>query len=211
MARKSPIPACGKTPPPNVFESRRLIPVADWAYDCCFIGVRETLIQQLLVQGKCWGETAAAAAPAASAASASASQQQAPAAAPAASAVINPFAARDEEFLLRVGAGPKSWDVHWPCNVHFRLRPGPETRASGLRRRSAAKIAKRNQDKVVRYGEHAFGRGRGGSSADAAGRGRSTSKGSGSSSSKGRGRSSGWNDAQWGGWYDAQGKGGTWW
>ena len=39
----------------NTLESRRLVPVADWSGDCCFIGLRETLVQQLHVTGNCWG------------------------------------------------------------------------------------------------------------------------------------------------------------
>ena len=40
----------------NALETRRLIPVADWSGDCCFIGLRETLVQQLHAKGSCWGE-----------------------------------------------------------------------------------------------------------------------------------------------------------
>ena len=154
----------------SVFESRRLIPVADWSGDCCFIGVRETLVQQLLVQGKSWGESTAAA-PAASASE--------PAAAPAASASERGFA-RSAAFLERVGAQSTSKDVHWPYTIHLRLRPGPETRASGLRRRSAAAAAKRNTRKEQRYGENAFGQ---------------SSHGRLSGSARGW-----WDDAQWQGW-----------
>ena len=89
----------------NALESRRLIPVADWSGDCCFIGLRETLVQQLHITGNCWG------------------QKQSTTAAPAAG-TDSPVNTWDcPEFLERVGAGPGSHEVHWPYELHLRIRP----------------------------------------------------------------------------------------
>ena len=40
----------------DVLELRSIIPVYDWQGECCFVGVRETWIQQLLVKGSKWGQ-----------------------------------------------------------------------------------------------------------------------------------------------------------
>ena len=40
----------------DVLELRGIIPVSDWQGECCFAGVRETWVQQLLVNGSSWGQ-----------------------------------------------------------------------------------------------------------------------------------------------------------
>ena len=40
----------------NVLEERQIIPVADWGGECCFVGVRESWVQQLYIKGSSWGQ-----------------------------------------------------------------------------------------------------------------------------------------------------------
>ena len=40
----------------DVFESRGILPVSDWTNECCFVGIRESFVTQLLMQGSSWGE-----------------------------------------------------------------------------------------------------------------------------------------------------------
>ena len=40
----------------DVFENRGILPVSDWTAECCFIGIRESFVTQLLVQGSSLGE-----------------------------------------------------------------------------------------------------------------------------------------------------------
>ena len=37
-------------------ESRGILPVSDWTKECCFVGTRESLVTQLLVQGTSLGQ-----------------------------------------------------------------------------------------------------------------------------------------------------------
>ena len=39
----------------DVFESRGILPVSDWSQEYCFVGIRESFVAQLLVQGSNWG------------------------------------------------------------------------------------------------------------------------------------------------------------
>ena len=40
----------------DVFENRGILPVSDWTGECCFVGIRELFVSQLLVQGSSWGQ-----------------------------------------------------------------------------------------------------------------------------------------------------------
>jgi len=40
----------------DVFESRGILPVSDWSQEYCFVGIRESFVSQLLVQGSIWGQ-----------------------------------------------------------------------------------------------------------------------------------------------------------
>ncbi|WP_353239706.1 hypothetical protein [Limnohabitans sp.] len=40
----------------DIFEKRCILPVADWSDECCFVAIRESFVQQLLVKGSSWGE-----------------------------------------------------------------------------------------------------------------------------------------------------------
>ena len=49
--------------------------------------------------------------------------------------------------------------MHWPMQLAFRIAPGPMTRSSGFRQRSAAATERRNKKKAERgYGPLATGR-----------------------------------------------------
>ena len=47
----------------NILETSRIIPVAIWQDEVCFVGLRETLAAQLLTKGSCWGSAWRAAPP----------------------------------------------------------------------------------------------------------------------------------------------------
>ena len=115
----------------NALESRRLIPVALWAGECCLIGLRETLAQQLMVRGSCWGERGE-------------------------DMTEEDRDAFHKKFLTRCGVKRlTSQDVHWPVQLHLRVMPGPGTRASGARSRTNAALHKRNAKKALRgYGPY---------------------------------------------------------
>ena len=40
----------------DVFENRGILPVSDWTGECCFVGIRESFVSQLFVQGTSWGQ-----------------------------------------------------------------------------------------------------------------------------------------------------------
>ena len=40
----------------DIFEKRCILPVADWSDEGCFVAIRESFVQQLLVKGSSWGE-----------------------------------------------------------------------------------------------------------------------------------------------------------
>ena len=40
----------------DVLESRGILPVSDWTNECCFVGIRESFVTQILVQGTSWGQ-----------------------------------------------------------------------------------------------------------------------------------------------------------
>ena len=81
--------------------------------------------QQLLTQGSCWGERLES----------KTKEEQ------------DKF---QQDFLQRCGARLRSTDVHWPVQLHLRMMPGPETRASGFRTRSAQATDARNRKKALK-------------------------------------------------------------
>ena len=86
--------------------------------------------------------------------------------------------------------------MHWPLMLHMKIRPGPTTRSSGTRQRSAAAQEKRNKRKAERgWGPLA------GSSAEEAAPGRYSGSREWNRSS---GRPSGYGDNWWAG-------GSEWW
>jgi hypothetical protein len=40
----------------DVFESRGNLSVSDWTNERCFVGIRESFVTQILVQGTSWGQ-----------------------------------------------------------------------------------------------------------------------------------------------------------
>ena len=40
----------------DVFETRGILPIADWRGGCCFAAVRDSWLQQLVVRGSSWGQ-----------------------------------------------------------------------------------------------------------------------------------------------------------
>ena len=40
----------------DVFENRGILPVSDWTGEGCFVGIRESFVSQLFVQGSSWGQ-----------------------------------------------------------------------------------------------------------------------------------------------------------
>ena len=115
--------SCGTTPLTTFFEKRCIVPVADWVDECCFVAIRESFLQQLQVKGSSWGEQMDE---------------------------NNPDE-KDriwEQFLTQCGANLGSKDVHWPMQLAMSIAPGPHTRSSGLRQRSAAAQYKRNVKKA---------------------------------------------------------------
>ena len=40
----------------DVFENCGILPVSDWTGECCFVGIRESFVSQLFVQGSSWGQ-----------------------------------------------------------------------------------------------------------------------------------------------------------
>ena len=88
----------------DIFEKRCILPVADWSDECCFVAIRESFVQQLLVKGSSWGEQLE----------------------------DNPEekAKIRKQFLTQCGARLTSKDVHWPMQLSMRVAPGPLTRAS---------------------------------------------------------------------------------
>ena len=91
----------------NVFEQRNIIPVADYSGECCFVGVRESWVQQLYCKGFSWGEQLL-----------DRTQEE-----------------QDEitaKFLEQCGANPRR-----PCLSASSRRPALRLRGPGLRPRSA--------------------------------------------------------------------------
>ena len=84
-----------------------------------------TKAQQLLTKGSCWGER---------------SQDK----------TREERAEFRNAFLRRCGARERSKDVHWPVQLHLRVMPGPETRASGFRARSGQAAHTMNMKKALK-------------------------------------------------------------
>ena len=110
-----------------------------------------------------------------------------------------------QDFLERCGARSRSCDVHWPVQLHLRVMPGAEARASGFRTRSGQAAVRRNLAKAKKgYGPYADRTGRSsGSREQHPSYGRSSGYTSREQWPSG-GRSSGpWDDGSWGSsWWD---------
>ena len=82
----------------DIFEKRCILPVADWSDECCFVAIRESFVQQLLVKGSSWGEQF---------------DEKSP----------EEKAAIWRTFLTQRGARLTSKDAHWPMQLSVRVAP----------------------------------------------------------------------------------------